>query len=122
MLPHGVCFPAGPDRYLGVLRREGAARTTYGSVISSRRILEEAGEVAEADRLHAHTGVANLRREAALAADAAQDPSKAKTDQAPAYPLRLLAALEGAVGCPSLPRDHRGYAWFALLRHWSSLR
>ena len=122
---HGVCIPLGPDQvlqYLGVLRREGAARTTYSSVISALRFLEEAGEVAEADQLHSHPAVANLRQELDLATELAQNLSKASTDQAPAYPLRLLAASEVAVHRLDLPRYHCGHVCFTLLQHWSLLR
>ena len=80
---HGTCYPYGADRvleYKGVLRQNGAARTTYGSVISALCFLEEAaGGVAQADR---------------LSAEESQDSSLARCDQAPASLLRLLAFFE----------------------------
>ena len=76
--------------------------------------------MAETGRLHSPTAVANLRKEAALAAETLQPA--ATTDQAPALPLRLLEKLETTVSTPGCPRYHRGYARITLLRHWSSLR
>ena len=98
-----------------MLRRGGATRATYASVISFFRFFEEAGEVAEKNRLHSHPAVANFRREAALAAETLLPA--AATDQAPALPLRLLDGLKATVSKPACPRHHRGYAWLTLLRH-----
>ena len=74
--------------------------TTYASLLSGYRVLEEAGEVAEADRLYDNPALTNSEKELSLAAaaTAAQNPgSRQARGQAPQLPLVVLAALERAV-------------------------
>ena len=111
--------------YFEVRRSEGAPRTAYSSLLSSLRFLEEAGEVAEADRLHCNPALGNAQKELALAAaaEAAQTSGSHRArGQAPQLPLAVLAALEEVVLNPQLPAYHRAFAGFRLLRHWASLR
>ena len=63
----GVPFPQEAGQvleYLEAVGREGAARTTQSSLLSSLRFLEEAGEVPEKERLSADPALANAAKEA----------------------------------------------------------
>ena len=125
-------FPAKAEEfldYLAHLRRSGAAKTACKSAQLSLSFLEEAGEVAEADRLATQTSVLNLVKEAKLAAEVALttrlegESWRANTaDQAPQLPLRLLLAFEQVVADLGRPVYQRAFAWYRLLRHWASLR
>ena len=111
--------------YFEVRRSEGAPRTAYASLLSALRFLEEAGEVAEADRLYCNPALTNAEKELSLAAPAtaALNPgSRPARGQAPQLPLAVLAALERAILNPELTAYNRAFAGFRLLRHWSSLR
>ena len=108
--------------YVEVRRSKGAPRTAYASLLSALRFLEEAGEVAEADRLHCDPSLNNAQKELSVAA-AAQNPGSGQTrGQAPQLPVAVLAALERTVLSSELTDYHRAFAGFRLLRHWSSLR
>ena len=121
---YGLRFPQTQEHvlaYLGVLKRSGAGRTSYTSAVTALRFVEEAGEVPPAERLNALPGVSNYKKEAALSAEVA-GTKPAQAGQAPAFPLQVVAALEAAVNDTALPKYHRGYAWFTLLRQWTAMR
>ena len=111
--------------YLGLHEQE-ASRTTAASLLSALRFLEEAGEVAPADRLHATPAVTNAVREHAQAAAEAVSKSllstPAKRGQAPQMPTALVVAFEEVVCDRTRPLYQRAFATFRLLRHWASLR
>ena len=108
--------------YFEVRRSEGASRTAFASLLSALRFLEEAGEVAEANKLHSNPALTNAEKEVSVAA-AAQNPGSGQTPgQAPQLPLAVLAALERAVLNLEHTDYHRAFAGFRLLRHSSFLR
>ena len=118
-----MVWPQGPEpflEYFKVWQSEGAARSTYDSLLSALRFLEEAGEVEKGERLSNSPSLANAAKEAAL--HAAQTSSRTPRGQAPQLPLALLVALESEVLNKERPLFHRGFAWYRLLRHWASLR
>ena len=120
---HGLVWPLGPEpllEYFKVRQTEGAARSSYDSLLSALRFLEEAGEVAQEDKLSSHQNLTNSAKEAAL--QAAQTATTTPRGQAPQLPLALLVALESEVLNRERPLFHRGFAWYRLLRHWAALR
>ena len=129
---HQHAYPSGAEEfldYLAHLRRSGAPKTACKSAQLSLAFLEEAGEVAEADRLSSLTSVTNLVKEARLASEVALATREegatwraASADQAPQLPLRLLLAFEEVVADLGRPVYQRAFAWYRLLRHWASLR
>lgn len=129
---HGVYFPRTADDfldYLSHLRKSGAARTPCKSAQLSLAFLEEAGEVETSARLSSLTSVANFVKEARLATEVeearlneAQHRNPPSNDQAPQLPLKLVVGFEDVVSDPSRPLFQRAFAWYRLVRHWSSLR
>ena len=107
--------------FFEVRRTEGAPRSAYGSLLSSLRFLEEAGEVLEQNRLCLAPSLTNAVKELALATSAKGKGSRER-GQAPQMPLALVVAFEKVVLDTSRPRFQRAFAAFRLLRHWASLR
>ena len=118
-----MVWPQAPEPFLEfsmVMLSEGAARSTYDSLLSFLRFLEEAGEVTQEDKLSTCRSLTNGAKEAAL--HAAQTSTRTPRGQAPQMPLALLAALESEVLNKDRPLFHGGFAWYRLLRHWAALR
>ena len=111
--------------YLSVRRAERAPRTAFSSLLGSLRFLEEAGEVASADKLSTAPAVTNAVKEHTLGtAEAASKgllPTTGK-GQAPQLPTALVVLFEEVVVDDSRPLYHRVFATFRLIRHWASLR
>ena len=107
--------------YLKVLKDGGAGRTSYSSALTALRFVEEAGEVPFEERLNRTPAVDNFKKEAALVAETTGE-KPAQAGQAPALPLKVVSALEAVVNNTDLPRYHRAYAWFTLLRQWTAMR
>ena len=123
-------WPTHPDHLLGyfeLLAEEGMAPSTLPSLLSALRFLEEAGELAEHEKLSKHPAIRNavlehsLKEEDRAAAQRAAGTKKEKT-QAPPLLLRLLIELELVVRDEDRPLYHRAFAWYRLFRHWASLR
>mgnify|MGYP003333697518 CR=1 FL=1 len=128
LLAHGEGpWPTSAEQlldFLSLKAREGAARTTLPSLLSSLRFLEEAGELPEQQRLSRHPAVCNAVRELALQAEErARDDDRTKgRKQAPPLLLYLLVELERTVRDEHRPRFQRAFAWYRLFRHWAALR
>ena len=113
--------------YFSVREKEGAARTSHASLLASLRFLEEAGEVAPENRISTSSALDNAVKEHELTAASrpaatAATLANAGSKQAPPQLLAMLAAMEDMVSAPGVPLYHKGYAWFKLLRHWTSMR
>ena len=110
--------------YFKVRQAEGAARGVYKTLLTTLGFFEAAGEVEEHDRLASRQALANAALEAAAQKAREADAAGETRDrhQAPALPLVLVAHLERVVLDLRRPAYQRAFAWYRLVRHWSSLR
>ena len=126
MSERGLHFPTETWQileYFEVRRHERAARSVYGSLLSSLRFLEEAGEVPVARKLSSLDARLNAVKELETArAKQAQSEGEASKGQAPPLFLALLAAVERYVLDTSQPLYCRAYVAYPLTRNLASLR
>ena len=120
-------FPASEQEvldYFKVRQAEGAARGVYKTLLTTLNFFEAAGEVEAPDRLSSRQSLANAALEAAAQKAREADAAGETRDkhQAPALPLVLVVHLERVVLDLRRPVYQRAFAWYRLVRHWSSLR
>ena len=109
--------------YFEVRREERAARSVYGSLLSSMRFLKEAGDVPVAQKLSSLDALLNAVKELETArAKQAEREGEISGGQAPPLFLALLAAMERYVLDSSQPLYCRAHGSYRLTRHWASLR
>lgn len=124
---YGLNFPAENFqvlKYFGVRSEEQAARTVYISLLLSLRFFENAGDVAEADKLGRRSALESAAKELELKRRKAGEMAgeKQASKQAPPMLVCMTAAMERDVGDLDLPMFVRAYAWYRLVRHWTAMR
>ena len=82
---------------LGVRADEQAPKTWFEDLVAALRFVELAGEVPQVLQLHGSTGIANVVKEAALAAAARSSTGVRRGRQAPPMLLAVIARVEGVV-------------------------
>ena len=120
-------FPTEADevlRYFSVRLEEGAARTSFRSLLTALSFFEKAGEVPEQLQLSRLSSLDGAVREYEARRRLAAEEAGERTGkrQAPPLLLAILAAMEREVLDCARPLFIRAYAWYRLLRHWCSLR
>ena len=104
--------------YLEARAAEPCAKSVLRTVLGALSFLERGGGVPERSQI-SHDMVLRSAIDEMTAQLGSSGPRKRK---APQYPLALVHSLEFAVVNEALPNYDRMYAWWMLVRTWSSLR